>query len=329
MKKKIKIEYCPIVEFLYSMIACAYYESNMPMGDVQYKKEVVKEFDSKLSEYMKNELQFFFLDGENHCLGLGQDFIGFILDETEGLHSEEDLIKVMEQMPASKYEEIVKKRLEKLRTVNKEEMKKKYDYVLQYPGEIQTRFTFLLKSFLSNVYQNSSSEFEKKLITVMDAYQAELESDAEAFIRKYHHCNLDAIQNKLTIHISYVMNVVSDLYTRGESDNELLVIGMDIDKHAEVTDPEEEIEQIMKVLGDKSRRKIIKLLHKQSLYVNEIAEKMDMSAPTVSHHLTALQNYEIVEYERREHRLYYYLREDKLDALLEKVKLYFLFNFMS
>ena len=86
---------------------------------------------------------------------------------------------------------------------------------------------------------------------------------------------------------------------------------------------QEQIFGFLKTIGEKNRLQIIELLRKNSCYVNEIAQKMQMTAPTVSYHLTMLQTYGIVDYERYEHRFYYYLNAEKLEEWLDKVKEYY------
>ena len=60
-------------------------------------------------------------------------------------------------------------------------------------------------------------------------------------------------------------------------------------------------------LADPTRRKILKLLRKRDLSVNEIALNFDMTLPSLSHHLATLKNTDLVTTERRGQQIIYSL----------------------
>lgn len=51
-----------------------------------------------------------------------------------------------------------------------------------------------------------------------------------------------------------------------------------------------DIQQVLKVLADENRLKIVEALSKECESVNKIAEKAEISQPLASHHLKILKN---------------------------------------
>nr|AQS29821.1 hypothetical protein [uncultured bacterium] len=60
-------------------------------------------------------------------------------------------------------------------------------------------------------------------------------------------------------------------------------------------------------LSDPTRRKILELLKKRDMSVNEIAINFDMTLPSLSHHLTTLKNADLVTSRRRGQQIIYSL----------------------
>jgi len=60
-------------------------------------------------------------------------------------------------------------------------------------------------------------------------------------------------------------------------------------------------------LSDPTRRKILRLLKKRDMPVNEIALDFDMTLPSLSHHLNILKNSNLVTTQRRGQQIFYSL----------------------
>lgn len=74
-------------------------------------------------------------------------------------------------------------------------------------------------------------------------------------------------------------------------------------------------ELVFKALADPSRRRMLKLLQKGSMTAGELAENFDFSAPSVSHHLSALKAADLVRSERRGQNIVYSLNTSVLEDL--------------
>jgi DNA-binding transcriptional ArsR family regulator len=67
-----------------------------------------------------------------------------------------------------------------------------------------------------------------------------------------------------------------------------------------------------KALADETRQKIMHLCCCRELKVNDIVEALEVSQPTVSHHLKILKGAGLVTARRRGREIYYTLRQARL-----------------
>jgi ArsR family transcriptional regulator len=67
-----------------------------------------------------------------------------------------------------------------------------------------------------------------------------------------------------------------------------------------------------KALADETRQKIMALCCCNPLSVGELAARMDVTQPTVSHHLAILRNARLVIVERRGRQVLYQLNQERL-----------------
>lgn len=72
----------------------------------------------------------------------------------------------------------------------------------------------------------------------------------------------------------------------------------------------------LSVLKDLSRLRILRLLSKEELYLDEIAKKLDLTKATVCHHVSMLHNLGFVISEKRGIRTYFHLNRDNFERFL-------------
>lgn len=73
---------------------------------------------------------------------------------------------------------------------------------------------------------------------------------------------------------------------------------------------------LFKALNDPTRRQILDLLRESDLNAGEIAERFDMSKPSISHHLDLLRQAGLVESVKQGQFIMYSLNTTVLDELL-------------
>jgi DNA-binding transcriptional ArsR family regulator len=71
-----------------------------------------------------------------------------------------------------------------------------------------------------------------------------------------------------------------------------------------------------KALSDPVRRKILYMLRERDMTAGEIAEKFDISWPTISHHLNVLKQAGMVVDERKGQNIYYSLNTSVFEEVV-------------
>ncbi len=74
---------------------------------------------------------------------------------------------------------------------------------------------------------------------------------------------------------------------------------------------------IFKALNDPTRREILELLKEKDLTAGEIAEKFNISWPSISHHLDLLKQAKLVEAEKNGQYVSYSLNTTVVDEILK------------
>lgn len=78
--------------------------------------------------------------------------------------------------------------------------------------------------------------------------------------------------------------------------------------------------RLHRALGDETRLRILKLLAGRDLYLTEIAQHLDLSKPTIKHHLALLRAAGLVTVTESGTVVYYSLRRDRLDDASGDIK---------
>lgn len=77
------------------------------------------------------------------------------------------------------------------------------------------------------------------------------------------------------------------------------------------------LNKTLQALSDPNRRKILELLKKSDLSVNDIAEHFDITLPSISHHLNVLKQANLVTFQRDGQTLIYSLNLSVFEELMK------------
>ena len=91
----------------------------------------------------------------------------------------------------------------------------------------------------------------------------------------------------------------------------------------EATDPlaaPQAVVRLHRALGDETRLRILKLLASRDLYLTEIAQQLELSKPTIKHHLALLRAAGLVTITESGTVVYYSLRRNRLDDASADIK---------
>lgn len=76
------------------------------------------------------------------------------------------------------------------------------------------------------------------------------------------------------------------------------------------------LNRVFKALSDPTRRQILNMLQKSDLAAGEIAERFDMTKPSISHHLNILKQADLVQDLRKGQNIYYSLNTTVFQEVL-------------
>ena len=88
--------------------------------------------------------------------------------------------------------------------------------------------------------------------------------------------------------------------------------------------PPQAVVRLHRALGDETRLRILRLLRDRDWYLTEIAERLELSKPTIKHHLAQLRAAGLVTLTEEGGLSYYSLRRDRLDDASGDLKRYLL-----
>jgi DNA-binding transcriptional ArsR family regulator len=74
--------------------------------------------------------------------------------------------------------------------------------------------------------------------------------------------------------------------------------------------------EAFKALADPTRREILRLLRQGEMTAGDLAEKFDMSKPSMSHHFSVLKQADLVSARREGQQIYYSLNTTVAEDLL-------------
>ena len=78
--------------------------------------------------------------------------------------------------------------------------------------------------------------------------------------------------------------------------------------------------RLHRALGDETRLRILKLLSSKDLYLTEIAQQLELSKPTIKHHMILLRSAGLVTITDSGSVMYYTLRRNRLDDASAEIK---------
>lgn len=344
------------LEFMYALTAASLMDEILEDADEKEKKcvertiDMVKNIQGKLSSYMKRELQYFFHKYVSTCDGIGQYiYMGYLSDNPD-IDTVDDMLELIEKgnectmlayvVDHMFYENtnkkinevcnwsVVKNSIDDLFSVIKEveffndEMKQNLIESIENADETKKRYCMLLRQFYEKVYKPIEDDIFKLISVSAEQYEKEFAANPQKFSRKYLVKDIGVFGLIVNVHISFFKCAGSDYWSSREG-IEWIILGSETSRLFEDEQEKEKVLNFLKAISDKKRMTIIELLAEKAWYVNEIAEKIGMSAATASYHLTSLQELGIVDFERYDHRFYYYLNKDKLKELFnEAMKVY-------
>lgn len=355
--KEFNFTFSKPLELLYALIAVSFEDELLKdidekvKGDIQNIIDMVDNMKGRLSSYIKWEIQYFFHKYAcTYCTAMGVTIYMTYLNHNPEVNTIEEMLEIIDKsdeytmisyMVESIFYEKNNKNIhevydwdmiksnpnELLNIIEKleltdENIKLKLIESIENPKETKQRYIMLLSQFYEKAYMPFEEEIYKTIVPEIEQYEKEFSSNPEKFCRKYFLKDINVFGQVIMIHISFFKYSGSD-YWSSRKGIECIIFGSETWRFIKEEPERERILNFLKAISDKRRMSIIELLAEKPCYVNEIAEEIGMSAATTSYHLTNLQELGIVDFQRYDHRFYYYLNKDKLRELFnEAMKIY-------
>jgi DNA-binding transcriptional ArsR family regulator len=79
------------------------------------------------------------------------------------------------------------------------------------------------------------------------------------------------------------------------------------------------LSQTLQALSEPNRRRVIDLLKKKEMAVSEIGKNLEITMPTLSHHLDVLKRADLISSRRDGQQIFYSLNLSVLEEVTEKI----------
>ncbi|MGE5629958.1 MAG: ArsR/SmtB family transcription factor [Caulobacteraceae bacterium] len=343
--EKVSFTVHPPVEFVYALNFIAnegplykqYQEYNFsPSEDFRM---LIDEMKGKLSKYLQSELVYFFgwqdmlhimgrIILENDKIKTVPDFIGFI-----GEISEKELLSyIMRQVlwRESSFSESLAcwndcehitgniKQLISDMDDKSDEEKEKLGECVDNPSEIKSRLHLLMTQFYEKCYKSIEGRLLKESELAKLRYEKLFLADPEYFYREFLNKFSEFEHKELVIHVSYFTQIRLWLFLMKPHNQVLWVsLGIYTEHYPRKVFITSRVQKFVKLLSDKKRFEIVELLGRKPHYVYELAAELELTPPTVSYHLNALSDLNLVYVERNNNKTYYSLNREAVSELLE------------
>lgn len=304
-------------------------------------EKLVNEIEKGISSYIRRELDYFF-----SICGIDVLVAAYVAD-FENIDSVPKFLQVFEkasttilfrylggvflasEVPALNvqwdkiYEDLnaMKSYVGSLKVENVEAHKKLLE-CFENAEETKDRLYFLFKQFYQRSYSNIENTVLEEIKNAEHQYNKILKANPQDFAERYFF-NYFKIQDntweyKLNIHLSLFLNIYFwniNLHDYKQKAG-WVILGLRTYEFYFQKEASDRVDRFLKVLSDKRRVDIIKMLSFKPYYGYEIAAKLQLTPATVNYHINLLMDAGILSFDREENKVYYTLNKDKIKQLL-------------
>jgi DNA-binding transcriptional ArsR family regulator len=188
------------------------------------------------------------------------------------------------------------------------------------PETMKKEFIELLQWYYKNIFRADLDWVKNKLEKINANYQENLNRYGtkylENILSKLIDNPLNGKQNYIAFSYFYETRILNSTIENGDS---FYLIGF---RFPEIFAADEEgllgSLEIFKALADETRLNIISLLAEKTMYGNELAEKLNLSNATISHHVSKLLMNKIIQAQKKDNKLYFKLNKNKFEESVLK-----------
>lgn len=255
----------------------------------RYKSNIIElcdEIEVEMSRYLYKDLKFFTDDEFSIIDRLLQQ-----ISKAEDLSDIEIFLKWVEE---GSYISFLQQEYEvnssRIRKVMKEDLKD----LLFHEKELKVRLQFVFETF----YETSFLEVQNRLYKVLEEDFEEIDFGEAKEGEKYY---------------SYMQEIGKVSFSG------FIVEGLFEQQLAKQKKIQKEMLTRLKVIAEDTRFELLKKLSIRSYYGAELANQLQLSTATISHHLNCLMDIDIVSVSKNQNRQYYMLNKDEFKKIANSI----------
>ena len=260
-------------------------------------------FNDQLANFkaFSSEERFEFLKGCVLSVGLDENIIDKNNPEYDMIKTEKDLFNCIEKIKDLSYEH-------------------KYHLLLLYyhfEDLLQELHTILLDTL--SIMEPFFREMQVTVTDFVEDFKRNLTEDGLYFFEKEFGITLKSDKLKIYPTFNGFNNLTLENFLgRGSYDHMFLGIYLFeiIRLRNDIFMDEKNLAPFLKAISDPSKLEILKLLKYEKLYASQLAEKLQISNATISHHVSTLLNLNLLTFEKEQTKIYFSLNKEKVQIYL-------------
>lgn len=254
------------------------------------------------------------------CLDLEEYFHALLEQKEEDLREEILKILNMEELGKPQKDDFIKLLLDEIdEREYKDEIKWFLLSLIKDPIGHVEKFVVLTRKYLP-LYQ----EFKKKYWGLYQEFikwtEEKLDKEGTNFLED--HLKFMNLEDYHKVYLNFSLLGLLTSYHLGDG-NVHLFIGITFKRYVEEEKDKRDIDKhlmIYKVLSDRTRFDIIKMLYEKESYGQEIAQRLGITTATVSYHMDFLFAASLIRLKRKSRRIYYSLNTEQIKSSMNFIK---------
>ncbi len=197
--------------------------------------------------------------------------------------------------------------------------KSKLFYLYFDPEETKERFVNLIQHCYEQLYKPIKNQLETIHTQGLENIKRLSDQQLKEIIR-FDSDSDEKLPETIVIFPSYYHQDNSVFSYASNADIAISIVGMQmIEDKMEGTNTEEKVIELARALSDSKRITIIRELNKAPYYGFELAQRLNLSSPTISHHMNILFRLGLVTTSKYENKIYYEVSKEKLKQSLAEM----------
>ncbi|MGZ9583522.1 ArsR/SmtB family transcription factor [Paenibacillus marinisediminis] len=175
------------------------------------------------------------------------------------------------------------------------------------------------------LYEQKLSALQPMLSEFYTTYHKIAQHNPESLLQENFHIKLGPIEHIYVIPYIMGCNMLTSMNPEGqeESDTDYLFLGVLFEHLAASVEhvvSDEKLCKMLKSLSDTSKFAILKSIRNNSAYGQELAERLNLTTATISHHMNSLINSGFITIEKQANRIYYQMDMHRVKQFIEQLQ---------